>query len=41
VIRHFFSQGGKDDRLLELLYGLLATILFCVLGIGLVAQFRI
>jgi hypothetical protein len=28
-------------RLLVLLYGLVATILFCVLGIGLVAQFRI
>jgi hypothetical protein len=28
-------------RLLALLYGLVATILFCALGIGLVAQFRI
>ncbi len=28
-------------RLLALLYGLAATILFCALGIGLVAQFRI
>jgi hypothetical protein len=28
-------------RLLVLLYGLVATILFCALGIGLVSQFRI
>jgi hypothetical protein len=28
-------------RFLVLLYGLLATILFCALGIELVAQFRI
>ena len=28
-------------RLLALLYGLFATILFCLLGIGLVVQFRI
>jgi hypothetical protein len=27
-------------RFVVLLYGLLATILFCALGIGMVAQFR-
>jgi hypothetical protein len=27
-------------RFLALLYGLAATIVFCVLGLGLVAQFR-
>jgi hypothetical protein len=37
----FFGKEVKVIRLLMLLYGLLATILFCVLGIGLVAQFRI
>jgi hypothetical protein len=28
-------------RFVVLLYGLLATILFCALGIGMVAQFRV
>jgi hypothetical protein len=28
-------------RFVVLLYGLLATILFCLLGIGMVAQFRV
>ena len=41
VIGGFVREGGRMIRLLVLVYGLLATILFCVLGIGLVTQIRI